>query len=142
MCHLHLQLQGNSSVPSVAYSLTGDSGESFICDTSPANSSDRPHCQDAVEEIHCQLDCVNKTSEQCAQNLMPVPLDNFFSTTFIVFFILQLASNLGNSTAMPLVDAITLELVEKDHDKYCKQRVRNCTQSLSFKVPSGLVLAD
>ena len=79
---------------------------------------------ESVKEIHCQLDCADRTELECAAELgSPLPEENYFSTPFLLFFVVHLASTLAVSTVMPLVDAITLELVEKDQTKYGLQRV-------------------
>jgi hypothetical protein len=48
---------------------------------------------------------------------------DFWGLTFLLFFTLQFVSTVSVATLMPLVDAISLDMVAKDQTKYGYQRV-------------------
>ena len=115
----------NISVHALSFSLDINSNYAkpvFGCDNVVLNQSG---CSaDAIKEIQCSVDCTDKNELECS-NLIgsPPPEDSLYTVTFISLFILQLVATLSVATLMPLVDAITLESVEKDQVKYGLQRV-------------------
>jgi len=92
---------------------------------------------DAIKEILCQVDCTGKDESECSDLIgSPPPEESLFTKTFISLFILQLVATLSVATLMPLVDAITLESVNKDQVKYGLQRVWG---SIGFGTISAIV---
>jgi predicted MFS family arabinose efflux permease len=106
----------------ISYSLrsTDSVEQSYSCDR---ESQLEPCDASTVKTLECVVDCSNLThcvdffvANQRAQA-------GIFSATFVLIFILEFISNICTATTMPIVEAITLETVEKDETKYGHQRV-------------------
>ncbi len=119
----YLQKGLNTSIQTVSINIVDPQAQqAYKCDGN-VDSADPQCLSGSVKEIHCILDCSSKNESECS-GLLPPREEEFLSSTFLLFLLLQLIVTLSVSTVMPLVDAITLESVNKDQNKYGLQRVR------------------